>query len=216
MTAKHPVAVIAGVTLLLTAGCTTTTGGSGTRATATVSGSLGSTSSTATVVPTTMTTSEPLSSTPSTARTTIGRGMIPYKGDRFTVLLPGKPVKSSQRAASAAGPVKITILLVQKDGSAFNVAYSDFPAGAQIDVTDAARGSAGGIKGQLTDVKHVTYRGMPAVDFRIINGLGGTVTGFARDVVVVKRVYQLFVIVFGADVKTPPVEYPLMRDSLKF
>jgi hypothetical protein len=142
--------------------------------------------------------------------------MMPYKGDRFTVLMPGKPVKSSQRAASAAGPVKITILLVQKDGSAFDVAYSDFPAGTQVDVTDAARGSAGGIKGQLADVKQITYRGRPAVDFRIINGLGGTVTGFARDVVVVNRVYQLFVIVFGTDVKTPPVEYPLMRDSLTF
>jgi Rieske Fe-S protein len=214
MTAKHPVAVIAGVTLLLLAGCTTTTGGSGTRATATVSGSLSSTSSTATAVPTNVTTSEPPSSTPSTARTTIG--MIPYDGDRFTVLMPGKPVKSSQRATSAAGPVKITILLVQKDSSAFNVAYTDFPTGAQVDVTDAARGSAGGMKGQLTDVKHVTYRGRPAVDFRIINGLGGTVTGFARDVVVVNRVYQLFVIVLGSDVKTPPVEYPLMRDSLTF
>jgi hypothetical protein len=40
--------------------------------------------------------------------------MIPYKGDRFTVLMPGKPVKSSHRVPSAAGPVDITILLVRK------------------------------------------------------------------------------------------------------
>jgi hypothetical protein len=196
MAAKRAVVMLtAGVMLLLTAGCAQTISGSGTSATTPVSGRL--------------------SSTPSTAATTAS-GLVPYKGDRFTVSMPGRPVKSSQRVSSAAGPVTLTQLLVEKDGKAFNVSYGDYPAGAQVDLNGAARGSAHGVKGHLADVKRVTYRGRPALDFRIVNALGGTVTGFARDLVVVDRVYQLFVIVFGNDVKTPPPEYLLMRDSLTF
>ncbi len=185
----------AGVTLLLTAACAQTISGSGTSATTPASGQL--------------------SPAPSTAATTAS-GLIPYKGDRFTVSMPGRPVKSSQRVSSAAGPVKLTQLLVEKDGTAFNVAYGDYPAGAQLDLKGAARGSADGMKGQLADAKRVTYRGTPALDFRIVNALGGSVTGFGRDLVVIDRVYQLFVIIFGANVKTPPAEYLLMRDSLTF
>ncbi len=197
MTAKRAVLMLAsGLTLLLTAGCAQTISGSGTSATTPVSGQL--------------------SPAPSTARATAGSGLIPYKGDRFTVSMPGRPVKSSQRVSSAAGPVKLTQLLVEKDGTAFNVAYGDYPAGAQLDLKGAARGSANGMKGQLADAKQVTYRGAPALDFRIVNALGGTVTGFGRDLVVIDRVYQLFVIIFGANVKTPPAEYLLMRDSLTF
>src|SRR6266536_3435805 len=197
MTAKRAVLMLAsGLTPLLTAACAQTISGSGTSATTPVSGQL--------------------SPAPSTARATAGSGLVPYKGDRFTVSMPGRPVKSSQQVPSAAGPVTLTQLIVEKDGTAFNVAYGDYPAGIQIDLPGAARGSASGMKGKLADLKQTSYRGRPAVDFRIDNALGGTVTGFARDLAVDNRVYQLFMVVFGTDVTTPPPEYLMMRDSLTF
>ncbi len=204
VTAKRAAVVLtAGLALLVPSACTTTITGSGTGATSTASGRPSSTAG-----------GQP-SSTPSTAATT-GTGLVPYKGDRFTVSMPGRPVKSSQQVPSAAGPVTLTQLIVEKDGTAFNVAYGDYPAGIQIDLPGAARGSASGMKGKLADLKQTSYRGRPAVDFRIDNALGGTVTGFARDLAVDNRVYQLFVVVFGTDVTTPPPEYLMMRDSLTF
>jgi len=45
---------------------------------------------------------------------------------------------------------------------------------------------------------------------------GGQGTVFLREVAVDSRLYQLLATVDGADVKTAPAEYALMRDSLTF
>ena len=195
MTARHRAAALTvGLALLLETGCAKTTSGSGTHATTPASG-------------------RP-SSAPSTAATT-GSGLVPYKGDHFTVSMPGTPVKSSQPLSTAAGPVELIVLTVEKDDSAFLVGYTDYPAGMQLDLNGAARGSANNMKGQLADVKRVTYRGAPAVDFRVVKA-GGSATGFQRVFVVDGRLYELLAVVPGPDVKIPPAEYPLMRDSLTF
>jgi hypothetical protein len=153
--------------------------------------------------------------------TTSGSGsraiaLIPYQGDRFTVSMPGTPAKTTQQAPSPIGPLTLTILTVEQDDRAFVVAYSDLPAGSQYDLNNGARGSAVFMHGQETDLQRLTYHGRPALDARIINAGGGQGTGFLRLVVVDNRFYELLAAIDGPNVKTAPVEYPLMRDSLRF
>lgn len=197
---RRAAALTAGLTLLLTAGCTTTTKGSGTPATSPSGTPSSGTQS---------------SGTQSSTATTSGNGLVPYKGDHFTVSMPGPPSKSNEQISTAAGPAGLTLLTVEKDGNTFFVAYADLPAGTKFDLNGAARGAAQNAKGQLVDVKHTTYRGAPAVDFRIANA-GGQGTGFQRVLYTDNRLYELLAVVPGTDVKAPPDEYPLMRDSLTF
>jgi hypothetical protein len=190
MTAKRRAALTAGLTLLLTSGCATTVSGSGTRA-ASLTGGQPSTTATA------------------------GSGLVPYKGDHFTVSMPGTPSKSNEQISTAAGPTALTLLTVEKGGNTFFVAYADLPAGTPFDLNGAARGAAKNAKGQLADLKHLTYRGAAAVDFRIVNA-GGSATGFQRVLDVDDRLYELLAVVPGTDVQDPPTAYPAMRDSLTF
>jgi hypothetical protein len=184
----------AALALLLTSACASTTSGSGSSATSTAGGRS--------------------SSTPSTAATTQS-GLVPYKGDRFSVSMPGTPVKSSQRVSTPAGPVKLISLTVEKSDKAFIVGYTDYPTGTSIDLNGAAQGAAKNVNGRLADLQQVTYRGMPALDFRVVKAQGRA-TLFQRVLAVNNRLYQLLVAVPGPDVKTPPPVYPLMRDSLTF
>jgi hypothetical protein len=168
--------LMAGVMVLLAAACTTTTSGSGPRATT----------------------------------------LTPYKGDRFTVSMPGTPAKTTQQAPSPIGPLTFTILTVDQGDRAFLVGYTDFPAGSHYDLNNGARGAAVFMHGQETDLYRLSYHGRPALDARIINAGGGQGTGFLRLVVVDNRLYELVAAVDGPNVKTAPVVYPLMRDSLTF
>lgn len=161
---------------MLTAACTTTISGSGTRATA----------------------------------------FVPYRGDRFTVSMPGTPVEARQRVPSPVGLVTATVLTVEQDDRSFVVAYIDYPAGSRYDLRSGARGAAAFMHGQEVDLHRVTYRGRPALDVRIVDAVGGQGTGFLRLVVVDNRVYELLAAVNGRNVKTAPDEYPVMRDSLMF
>jgi hypothetical protein len=191
MTATHrTAALLAGLALLLT-GCTATVRGSGSPAGSTGTGP------------------------PSAPGTTAGNGLVPYQGDHFTVSMPGTPVKATQQISTTAGTAALVSLTVTKRGNTFFVAYADFPPGTPFDLDGAARGAARNVNGQLADVKRTRYRGSAAIDFRIIKAGGGG-TGFQRVFVADGRLYELLAIVPGSDVKTPPAEYPLMRDSLTF
>jgi hypothetical protein len=153
--------------------------------------------------------------------TTSGSGsrmptLVSYKGDRFTVSMPGTPVKTTQRAPSIVGPLTVTMLAVDETDRAFMVGYSDFPAGSRVDLNNAAHGAAVLVRGQETDLHRVSYHGRPALDARITNAAGGQGAGFLRVVVVDNRLYELLAAVDGPNVKSAPVEYPLMRDSLMF
>jgi hypothetical protein len=190
---RRSVALIACVALLFVGACTTTTSGTGSLVTASDH------------------------SSPTAASTTTDTRLVPYNGDRFTVAMPGTPVKTVQQVPSAVGQIKFTILVVEKsDTDAFAVGYSDYPAGTQFDLNNAARGAAIFIHGHETDLHHVTYRSRPALDFRVIKAAGAQATAFMRTVLVDNRTYELFATVDGADVKTAPAEYLLMRDSLTF
>ena len=108
------------------------------------------------------------------------------------------------------------MLTVDQGDRAFVVGYTDYPAGSQYDLRNGARGAAVFAHGQETDLQRITYHGRPALDARIVNAARGQGTGFLRLVVVDNRVYELFAAVDGPNVKTAPVEYLLIRDSLVF
>jgi hypothetical protein len=188
-------ALTAGMALLLTSGCATTVKGTGTAATPLSGG--------------------PSSTEPTSAEPTGGGGLISYQGDHFTVSMPDTPTKSNETISTPSGPTDLTLLTVEKDGNTYFIAYADLPAGTQFDLNGAASGAAKSAHGRLADVKHVTYRGAPAIDFRIV-GAGGSATGFERALNVDDRLYELLAVVPGKNVKTPPFEYPLMLESLMF
>jgi hypothetical protein len=142
--------------------------------------------------------------------------LVPYKGDRFIVSMPGTPVTTTQQTPSRVGSLTFTILTVEQTDRAFAVGFSDLPDGSQYELENGARGVAVFMHGQETDVHRVTYHGRPALDARIVNAAGGQGTSFLRLVIVGNRLYELLAAVDGANVKTAPVEYPLMRDSLTF
>jgi hypothetical protein len=129
--------------------------------------------------------------------------------------MPDTPTKSNEQISTPNGPAVLTLLSVEKDGNTYFVAYADLPAGTQFDLNGAASGAAKSAHGRLADVKHVTYRGAPAIDFRIVDA-GGRGTGFERALNVDDRLYELLAVVPGRNVKTPPFEYPLMVESLMF
>ncbi len=187
---RRTAALTAGMTLLLTSGCATTVKGTGTSATS-------------------------LAGQPSSTAPTGGGGMVSYQGDHFTVSMPDTPTKSNEQISTASGPTDLTLLTVEKDGNTYFVAYADLPAGTQFDLNGAASGAAKNANGHLADVEHVTYRGASAIDFRIVDA-GGRGTGFERVLNVDDRLYELLAVVPGKNVKTPPIEYPLMRNSLMF
>jgi hypothetical protein len=187
---RRTAALTAGMTLLLTSGCATTVKGTGTSAT-------------------------PLAGQPSSTAPTGGGGMESYQGDHFTVSMPDTPTKSNEQISTASGPSDLTLLTVEKDGNTYFVAYADLPGGTQFDLNGAASGAAKNANGHLADVEHVTYRGAPGIDFRIVDA-GGRGTGFARILNVDDRLYELLAVVPGKNVKSPPIEYPLMRNSLMF
>jgi len=130
--------------------------------------------------------------------------------------MPGTPVKKVLHEQGTVGDFTITFLTVETGNNTFNVAYSDYPAGTQLDLNTAAKGSALSARGQLTNAQRIAYRARPALDARIINVAGGQGTVFLREVAVDSRLHQLLATVDGADVKTAPAEYALMRDSLTF
>jgi hypothetical protein len=187
---RRTAALTAGMALLLMSGCATIVKGTGTSATSPAG-------------------------QPSSIAPPGGGGMVSYQGDHFTVSMPDTPIKSDEQISTASDPTDLTLLTVNKDGNTYLVAYADLPAGAQFDLNGAASGVAKTAKGHLADVEHVTYRGARAIDFRIVDA-AGRVTGFARILNVDDRLYELLAVVSGKNVKTPPIEYPLMRNSLMF
>jgi len=187
---RRMAALIAGTALLLSSGCATIVKGTGTSATSPAG-------------------------QPSSTAPTGGGGMVSYQGDHFTVSMPDTPTRSNEQISTASGPTDLTLLTVEQDGNTYFVAYADLPAGTQFDLYGAASGAAKNANGHLADVEHVTYRGAPAIDFRIVDAAGRG-TGFARILNVDVRLYELLAVVPGKNVKTPPIEYPLMRNSLMF
>jgi hypothetical protein len=138
---------------------------------------------------------------PATTATTLP-ALVPYAGDGFSISLPGPAKVDKQTTPSANGPIEVTIATVEGKDNAYGVAYNSVPTG-KADLDAAARGTAEGVKGTLTDVKTVTYKGHPARDFRVAKAQNGLATVFARVLFVKKRII-IVQAVFGGDLTAPP------------
>jgi hypothetical protein len=155
--------------------------------------------------------SGPSSSKPSSSPTS---KLVAYRGDKFTVSMPGKPRTSTQRQSTAVGKLTLHLLVVDGSSASYLLGYVDYPRGTQVSIEGGVQGAANGIGGRAVDVKRITYRHAEARDFRIIGNPQGTV--FMRVVVVGLRFYELAVTVPETDAKSPPAEFALMLESLRF
>jgi hypothetical protein len=140
--------------------------------------------------------------------------LVAYRGDEFTVSMPGKPRTSTQRRSTAVGKLTLHLLVVDGSSASYLVGYADYPRGTQPGIEGAVQGAANNIGGRAVNVKRINYRHAEARDFQIIGNPQGTV--FMRVVIVGRRLYELAVEVPETDAKSPPPEFALMLESLRF
>jgi hypothetical protein len=141
-----------------------------------------------------------------------------FKGDGFTVLMPGKPTRTRQSVDTPAGKATVILYISETANQAYLVSYTEMPKSAEISLTGAVQGAASAVGGTVTDEASAKHRGLPARDARITgahgaNGQEGTV--FLRVIKADNRLYQLQFIQVGPDVGSPPGNYPTFRNSLR-
>ena len=165
---------------------------------------------------------ESTSATASTAPTTSASpeewALAPFKGDGFTVLLPGKPARTQQLVDSPAGKLTVVIYGSDTEDQAYLVSYFEKPKGTQTSLSGAVQGAANAVGGTVTDEASARHRGFRARDARITNGRmadGLLATVFTRVIDADNRVYQLQYIQAGSDVKSPPANYATFLNSLR-
>lgn len=142
------------------------------------------------------------------------RSLVPYRGARFSVSLPGKPTASSRQVPTAAGTVVLHFLEVdQGTARAYIVAYATYPRDASLNLDGAVRGAAASAGGRAADVEKIRYRGVAGRDFRVAGVPDRTV--FQRILISDRRLYELAIAVSGKR-RSPPAEYRRMVNSLRF
>jgi hypothetical protein len=151
----------------------------------------------------------------STNGTTAPPDLVPYRGDRFAVSLPGRPTAITRRVPTAVGKVVVHLLVVNVGlDQAYTFVYGDYPRGVPVDLDGSVRGAAANIGGRAVDVRRITYHGAPGRDFRIVGIATGT--GFQRVLLVGTRLYEIVGVVGAKHAKTPPVLFARMVKSLRF
>ena len=140
------------------------------------------------------------------------------QGAGFTVRMPGKPKRTTDVVATAAGPVTVIAYIAESSREGFSMSVAKLPDTAEGDLDGAIRGAAGNVKGTPRDTRKTTYQGFPARDTRIVdaedeNGNKGTV--FARVILAKRTLFQLQFVQQGGDVKAPPASYAAFLRSLK-
>ena len=201
--ARAPRTCLVSVAGLLLVSC-----GGGAAETAARSAKVESTSATATTS----------STAPTTSASPEEWALAPFKGDGFTVLLPGKPARTQQLVDSPAGKLTVVIYGSDTEDQAYLVSYFEKPKGTQTSLSGAVQGAANAVGGTVTDEASARHRGFRARDARITNGRmadGLLATVFTRVIDADNRVYQLQYIQAGSDVKSPPANYATFRDSLR-
>ena len=144
--------------------------------------------------------------------------LAPFKGDGFTVLMPGKPTREQQSVDSSAGKLTIVVYGSDTEDQAYLVSYFEKPKGTQTSLSGAVQGAANAVGGTVTDEASARHRGFRARDARITSGRGAdglVVTVFTRVIDADNRVYQLQYIQAGSDVKSPPANYATFLNSLR-
>ena len=139
-------------------------------------------------------------------------------GEGFTVRMPGKPKRTTQVVATAAGPVTVTAYIAESSREGFSMSVAKLPDTAEGDLDGAIRGAAENVKGTPRDTRRTTYQGFPARDTRIVDAedeSGNKGTVFARVILADGTLFQLQFVQQGADVKAPPASYAAFLRSLK-
>lgn len=139
-------------------------------------------------------------------------------GEGFTVRMPGKPTRTAQTVATAAGPVIVTAYIAESSREGFSMSVAKLPDAAEGNLDGAIRGAADNVKGTARDTRKTTYQGFPARDTRIVDAedaRGNKGTVFARVILAEGTLFQLQFVQQGADVKTPPPSYTAFLRSLK-
>ena len=153
-------------------------------------------------------------SAPSTPAGSAASSLIRYHGDRFSILLPGAPVKTNVPVKTRVGTITAHVLSVELSLSeAYVITYADYPASVLFSLEGAVRGEAIKTGGQVLGLRRIVYAGQPGRDFRI--RIPGGVTAFVRMVVTGHRLYQVQLAERTA-ATTPPAQYFTVRDSLRF
>ncbi len=111
----------------------------------------------------------------------------------FQVEMPTAPELARHTAESAAGPLEFTIYGSQLAGSAYQVAWVDYPPGTVADpaeVLEAARdGAVAQMAARLVRSESIEIEGHPGLEFEF--DVEGRLAGFARMFLVGDRLYQL-------------------------
>ena len=139
-------------------------------------------------------------------------------GEGFTVRMPGKPKRTTETVATAAGPVTVTAYIAESSQEGFSMSVAKLPDTAEGDLDGAIRGAAANVKGTPKDTRTTTYQGFPARDTRIVGAedtRGNRGTVFARVILAEGTLFQLQFVQRGGDVKTPPATYAAFLRSLK-
>jgi hypothetical protein len=137
-----------------------------------------------------------------------------YRGDRFSILLPGVPITGELPLHTKQGTITAHVLSVETGPSeAYLVAYSDYPPTILLSLEGAVRGAAAKTGGQALAVRRIVYRNHPGRDFRVETATG--ITAFIRIVVVGHRLYQVQFLERGVHA-APPAQYLTVRGSLRF
>lgn len=108
----------------------------------------------------------------------------------ITVEMPGKPTKTTQTAQTAAGPINVNMLMVDKGSEAYMAAYNEFPAAAASNVIDpkllldsGRDGALRNVNGKLTSERPLTLGSVPGRE------LVGEGNSQGKDVAFIARIY---------------------------
>lgn len=209
--------LLAALTLaVLVSGCSSVVAGNGTvGAGGSLAGSpSGAAPSSAPSTPASSAPPTPISSGPSAPASSAATGLTRYRGDQFSILLPGAPIADDLPIKTRRGTVTAHVLSVETSPTeAYIVAYTDYPSTSLLSLEGAVQGAAKKVGGPVQGLQRITYHGQPGRDFRVISPRGLTV--FIRLVVVGHRLYQVQFLEQGR-LSAPPAEYGTVRDSLRF
>ncbi len=134
------------------------------------------------------------SSSPTTSSSSL-QDWIEYRSDKggYTVLLPAEPKVTTQQADSAAGPIEVTMALVEMGDHAAGASFNDVPQGAQGDpetlLKGGREGAAKNLNGTVVSNKSIKLGDYPGTEFVV--DVPNNLVYMARVYLVNDRLYQV-------------------------
>lgn len=143
----------------------------------------------------------------STGSSTPLSGLVPLRGDGFSIGLPAIPARKQQLVAQAGGPPLPFVIYTVKDhlGGAFTVTRFPYSASALPDLGRAIAGAAALVGGDVKENRPTVFMGYHAAYGRFLVTLEGRpLTVFALALKVGRIVVQIQYLASGADLRVPP------------